>query len=79
VLIDGRFRVACALAVALNQYDKEWVVLVDDYVGRKEYQPIACFLELSGTYGRMAEFHPKVGVNERTLSKALEHFVGDWR
>ena len=30
ILVDGRFRVACALAVALQQPDIEWDLLVDD-------------------------------------------------
>lgn len=79
VLVDGRFRVASALAVARYQLDVEWTVLVDDFVGRSEYAPIADFAEFVGARGRMAEFRPMAGVRRDDLDSALRHFSGDWR
>ena len=44
VLIDGRFRVACAIKVVLNMKSGPVVIIVDDYVGRPEYSAISSFL-----------------------------------
>jgi len=79
ILIDGRFRVACALSVALNQMNQEWLMLVDDYVGRPEYSPIEQYITLSGTFGRMAEFRPNETVLEHDLQFALARYISDWR
>jgi hypothetical protein len=79
ILVDGRFRVACALAVALHQSDTEWNLLVDDYVDRPEYSTIADFLELQTIYGRMAHFRRSRKFNEYEAWRAFEKFVSDWR
>jgi hypothetical protein len=79
VLIDGRFRVACALAVALHQADSMWTLLVDDYAGRREYWQVESFAELIGLHGRMAEFVPKPAEDPETLKKALSVALRDWR
>lgn len=79
VLVDGRFRVACALAVIAHQPDTAWTLLVDDYVGRNEYRPIASFAELVALHGRMAQFRPRPGVPAAELSAAFARFTGDWR
>jgi len=79
VLVDGRFRVACALAVIAHQPDTSWTLLVDDYLDRDEYKPIAQFAELVAMHGRMAQFRSKAGVQHQDISNALAHFVSDWR
>ncbi len=79
ILVDGRFRVACALAVVLNQSDSDWALLFDDYADRPHYRPIESFAELVSMHGRMAEFRPKKQVSRRLASKAFEKFVSDWR
>jgi hypothetical protein len=79
VLVDGRFRVACALAVILQQPDTQWTMLVDDYVGRPEYEPITDYATLVGLHGRMAEFHPAERTSRAAVESAFEHFVSDWR
>ena len=79
VLIDGRFRVACALAVIGHQPDTSWIMLVDDYVGRDEYAPIADFAELNAVHGRMAEFRPKNGIELARVEAAFARFASDWR
>lgn len=79
VLVDGRFRVACALALVLHQKDTDWDLLVDDFSDRPEYSPIAEFAQLRGVSGRMAHFHPKHDVDLGEAAKAFEYFVGDWR
>jgi len=79
ILVDGRFRVACALAVISHQPDTAWTMLVDDYVGRDEYSPIAHFAKLVALHGRMAQFRPRAGVSPTEVNLALARFTGDWR
>ncbi len=79
ILIDGRFRVACALAVVLHQPDLEWIMLFDDYADRRHYAPITEFAALRGMHGRMAEFGPLPKISRDGLARAFEHHVSDWR
>jgi hypothetical protein len=56
VLVDGRFRVGCAMAVALRT-TRPVTVLFDDYVPRKQYHRIEQFIGAPRrVIGRMAEF-----------------------
>lgn len=55
VLIDGRFRVGCALATALNT-PKEVRVFIDDYTDRKPYHVIERWFGQPKTTGRLAEW-----------------------
>lgn len=55
VLIDGRFRVGCAIATALN-ITKPVQVLFDDYALRKRYHIVENFFGRPTLHGRMAEF-----------------------
>ncbi len=80
ILVDGRFRVACALTTILHMADtKGWEILVDDYVGRPHYTVIEEFANLERTIGRMAIFKPKDGVNLDALLKSIEIHASDWR
>lgn len=79
ILIDGRFRVACALAVILHQRDTEWTMVVDDYEGRPEYRPIADYAAFSGLHGRMAVFRPASTFSVSDAQVAFDRFVSDWR
>lgn len=67
VLVDGRFRVACALkALRALQHEQGWLLLVDDYRGRQGYQVIAEFGRLQTYVGRMAVFD---GIREDRLGE----------
>jgi hypothetical protein len=77
ILIDGRFRVACALATIDRLDGGDWVMLVDDYVDRPHYRPIEAFGTLAATHGRMAEFRPRPFDRQR-LREAYEGFIGDY-
>lgn len=79
ILVDGRFRVACALAVVLMQGDSEWRLLFDDYADRQEYWPIERFADLVELRGRMAVFQPKSGVDLVEAGAAYDAFGADWR
>lgn len=67
VLIDGRFRVACALKVVrMLRTRPSWTVVVDDYAGRPGYHVIADYAELGTCVGRMAVF---TSAKERTADE----------
>jgi hypothetical protein len=57
ILVDGRFRVACALkaAKALTA-GQGWTIMVDDYRGRPDYAVLEEFLVLDRHVGRAAVF-----------------------
>jgi hypothetical protein len=55
VLIDGRFRPACLMAVLLRT-QKPVTVLFDDYTERPAYHSVEAFLKPTKIVGRMAVF-----------------------
>ncbi|MBS7811370.1 hypothetical protein [Roseococcus pinisoli] len=61
VLVDGRYRVACALA-ALQRLAPEGIVAVHDFWGREHYRPLLDFAELIGTTASLVLLAPKRGV-----------------
>ena len=80
VLVDGRFRVACALAsIRALQGKSDWELLVDDYEERYFYKEIEKFAILTNMAGRMAIFKPREGVNLSQLNDSFELFSKDWR
>jgi len=79
VLVDGRFRVACAL-ISLQQLasNPNAILIVDDYVGRDWYLEIERFGEMIEVIGRMAVFKPKV-VEPDEIEKSMLRYAADWR
>ncbi len=69
VLVDGRFRIGCALA-ALYQTRAPIRLFFDDYANRKHYHKVEDFLGRPEITGRMAEFRvtPTPIPAERLLS-----------
>lgn len=55
VLVDGRFRVGCAIAAALST-ERPVRVLFDDYGPRRRYHMVETYLGKPKLHGRMAEF-----------------------
>jgi len=55
VLVDGRFRVGCALATAFRS-EKPVTLLFDDYAERKAYHRVTEFLGQPRMVGRLAIF-----------------------
>ncbi len=79
ILIDGRFRVACALTSFLHLQDHpETTVLVDDFVGRRHYAEIERFGTLVSCQGRMGVFQPRHSTAAE-LQQAIEASSADWR
>jgi len=69
VLIDGRFRIGCALAT-LYRTKKPVTVYIDDYVGRNRYRVIENYLGEPVFTGRIAKFIVKP--NKFPAEKMLE-------
>jgi hypothetical protein len=65
ILVDGRFRVACALT-AMLRCERETTLLFDDYEGRKGYHVIEDYLKKEEVVGNMARFT----VNKTELPRA---------
>lgn len=76
ILIDGRFRVFCALTCISRQ--TEFEMLVDDYEGREYYRTIEAFSCLVGMRGRLAVFQPKRFDRTQLLS-AIKEAASDYR
>jgi hypothetical protein len=62
VLVDGRFRVACALA-ALARLAPEGVIAMHDFWGREHYRPLLEFADLIGTTASLALLGRKPGID----------------
>ncbi len=79
VLVDGRFRVACALRSLQQLMSRpDAILIVDDYVGRDWYREIERFGVMVDTVGRMAVFRPKV-VDPAEIENSIQRFTADWR
>jgi hypothetical protein len=73
VLVDGRFRVACALA-AHNRLTADGLVAIHDYWPRRAYQEgLAPFFEVVGSAGSMALLAPRVVAEEKLLAARRLH------
>lgn len=70
VLIDGRFRAACLVAVALR-ITRPVTVLFDDYVSRPSYHVVERVTQPVRTVGRMAEFRLQPRAPEPWLQDLL--------
>jgi hypothetical protein len=56
VLVDGRFRIGCALATAFS-ITRPVTILFDDYVQRERTHQVEEFIGSPRIVGRMAEFN----------------------
>jgi len=79
VLVDGRFRAACALQAAKFLSGRAGEVLIDDYVDREYYHGVEEYLDLVETAGRMALFKPRANVNMAALDAAILRYSADFR
>ncbi|MFK4722752.1 hypothetical protein [Bradyrhizobium niftali] len=77
LLIDGRFRVACALESLLH-IGEETKILIDDYPGRP-YEIIEEFADRTALYGTMAEFRKKKSFDSARCRAQLGLYYADYR
>jgi hypothetical protein len=76
ILIDGRFRAACALkAVRALRASDGWTIAIDDYLSRESYRLVESFLTLNRFVGRMAVFSKKADVDIDELVRAIEQCI----
>lgn len=81
VLVDGRFRVACALACAREAVlrGQAMTLCLDDYVERPWYHSVEQFLGTPRLAGRMAIFDMRPREQHPAMAQAIEAAVSDWR
>jgi hypothetical protein len=70
ILIDGRFRVACAL-ISILFAEEGTLILVDDYADRPEYWLIERYAKLRSSAGRLAAFEVKKTFNYFDITTEL--------
>ncbi len=75
ILIDGRFRVACAL-YCLNYIDDNCIVIIDDMVGRDYYNIIYDYYNIIEIAGRIVVFKKKNIIPDVSI---LQNYLNDPR
>ena len=73
ILVDGRFRVHCAL-FCIRALKDDFEILIDDYADRPHYREVERFARLDRVVGNMAAFRPKQ-FNEKDINLAIERFA----
>lgn len=71
ILVDGRFRLACALKVVRWLKGTNYTLVVDDYQSRIEYHPLSQFAAFENLYGQTAVFSPLVSLDLPSLDAAI--------
>lgn len=79
ILVDGRFRVACALAAAKFLRARDGEILFDDYANRSHYHVVERYLEVRRRVGRMVVLAPREDIDERALEADIGAYCRDWR
>ena len=76
VLIDGRFRVACAALICLHpKYVKR--ICFDDFTSRPQYHVILPFIDILETVDTMIVFQPKARLDRAALQELYETYKYD--
>ncbi len=75
ILVDGRFRIACALKIIrlLANVDN-WTLVVDDYVGRDHYHVIEQYAQLDKFVGRMAVFKRALDFSSENIDESIRYY-----
>ena len=80
VLIDGRFRLASALkSIGPALVEREGMIIIDDYRGRKFYHDVEKFAQITDRSGRMICLSRAKSAPEADLKKRIEIAELDWR
>lgn len=80
ILVDGRFRVACAITSLIHlRADSATELLVDDYGERPHYHQLEKCATLKAMHGRMAVFVVDPDVPIAILDAQLRRHEFDWR
>jgi protein O-GlcNAc transferase len=76
VLIDGRFRVACAALICLHPKQVK-TICFDDFTDRHQYQVIRPFIQIHQTFDNMITWRPKTGVDRAALQELYDSYKFD--
>lgn len=79
ILVDGRFRAACALLAGQFLKGRAGEILFDDYAERDHYRCVERHLDCRRRVGRMALFAPRADVDEAALAADIARACEDWR
>ena len=80
ILIDGRFRVACALkALRALATHSGWTLVFDDYTDRDHYHAVEKIIPISETVGHMAIFRPSGAIDLEKTDKLIARYEQDDR
>lgn len=79
VLIDGRFRVACALKSLIELRGDHSRILFDDYFPRAEYHEVEKYAVLVKRHVSMAIFKKNPVISNEKLAEVLEKYITDFR
>jgi len=75
ILVDGRFRVACALQSVLNcQNNRDLKILIHDYSFRDEYRIVEKYLDKIEFVNSLYVFKVKDGIDDNELKKDYEKY-----
>jgi len=78
VLIDGRFRVACALQTILNT-DDNVKILIHDFTNRPDYHEILKFLTIEKNADTMVLLRKKNNIDRTKVVELYEKYKYDYR
>jgi hypothetical protein len=80
ILVDGRFRVACALESLLNlSAESRCRILIDDYASRPYYTLVEEVADLVEKQGRMAVFQKRSDMDRDRCQVLMERHYADFR
>lgn len=79
VLVDARFRVACALTSIKHLGEGDWELWLDDYQGREHYRIVERFAALEKMSGVTAIFRARADIDPAALDAAIEEACRDYR
>jgi hypothetical protein len=74
VLIDGRFRVACAL-VSLLEGTLETTLLIHDYMNRKQYHVLEEFIQIEKIVDTLVACHRRADIDEDRARRLLKEYL----
>jgi hypothetical protein len=77
ILIDGRFRVMCAL-MAVAQAQEGAAIAIHDYRERPHYFVVERYLEVLHSAGTLVVFKKKTNINYRDLILDIERYALDY-
>lgn len=75
VFIDGRFRIACALAALINYPNA--IILIHDYTFRSNYHVLEQYLDKIETIDTLSIFKIKKDIDKQVLYKAYNQYKYD--